>query len=80
LNVGGHQFDTSLSTLTKHPKNMLGAMFSGRHQVTKDKDGRFFIDVDGTRLIYILNYPRFGEMSLEVKREDGSRDAEFFSF
>lgn len=38
---------------------MLAAMFSGRHPVSKDKDGRFFIDADGEIFYYILNFLRF---------------------
>ena len=41
---------------------MLAAMFSGRHQCTKDKDGRFFIDLDGDIFSHILNYLRFDEI------------------
>ena len=29
LNVGGSKFETTLSTLTRYPESMLGAMFSG---------------------------------------------------
>ena len=39
---------------------MLSAMFSGRHNVIKDEDGRYFIDRDGTHFRYILNYLRDG--------------------
>jgi len=39
---------------------MLAAMFSGRHFVQKDEDGRYFIDRDGTHFRYILNFLRDG--------------------
>jgi uncharacterized protein YjbI with pentapeptide repeats len=39
---------------------MLAAMFSGRHNVNKDEEGRYFIDRDGTHFRYILNYLRDG--------------------
>lgn len=50
---------------------MLAAMFSGRHPVSKDKDGRFFIDVDGDVFSHIIGYLRFRKLppvhlSLEV--------------
>ena len=63
LNVGGTRYTTSHSTLTKYPKSMLGAMFSGRYseEAMKHSDGSFFIDRDGTHFRHILNYLRDGE-------------------
>ena len=60
LSVGGVHFETSLETLCSDPNSMLAAMFSGRHNVMKDEDGRYFIDRDGTHFRYILNYLRDG--------------------
>ena len=45
---------------------MLAAMFSGRHNVSTDEDGRYFIDRDGTHFRYILNYLRDGNTYLPV--------------
>lgn len=47
LNVGGYLFTTSLSTLQKYEDSMLAVMFSGRHEIVKDENGRYFIDRDG---------------------------------
>ena len=58
LDVGGHIFSTSVSTLCKHDTSMLAAMFSGRHQLKECEDGTFFIDRDGTHFRYILNFLR----------------------
>ncbi|KAL3864922.1 hypothetical protein ACJMK2_006567 [Sinanodonta woodiana] len=60
LDIGGHQFTTSLLTLTKDPNSMLAAMFSGRHELRSDSDGSYFIDRDGVHFRYILNYLRDG--------------------
>ena len=58
LNVGGQKVSTSLSTLCRFPDSMLGAMFSGRHEVPLDEEGRYFIDRDGTHFRHILNFLR----------------------
>ncbi|XP_050398389.2 uncharacterized protein LOC126816176 [Patella vulgata] len=60
LDIGGHQFTTSLLSLTRDPASMLSAMFSGRHDIKKETDGSYFIDRDGTHFRYILNYLRDG--------------------
>eukprot|EP00697_Spironema_sp_BW2_P008492 gnl/Spiro4/23100_TR11423_c0_g1_i1.p2 gnl/Spiro4/23100_TR11423_c0_g1~~gnl/Spiro4/23100_TR11423_c0_g1_i1.p2 ORF type:complete len:215 (+),score=70.60 gnl/Spiro4/23100_TR11423_c0_g1_i1:44-646(+) len=44
LNVSGECFSTRLSTLTRVRGSMLEAMFSGRHELARDTDGRVFID------------------------------------
>ena len=67
LSVGGAHFETSLETLLKDPNSMLAAMFSGRHYVSKDEDGRYFIDRDGTHFRYILNYLRDGNTYLPTE-------------
>ena len=58
LNVGGCHFVTTLSTLIKDKDSMLAAMFSGRHELDTDSEGRYFIDRDGTYFKEILNYLR----------------------
>ena len=42
INVGGHRFMTRRSTLCKYEDSMLAAMFSGRHELDKDKNGKWF--------------------------------------
>jgi len=42
LNVGGVFHTTSLSTLQKYPDSMLAAMFSGRHHISTDCNGRLW--------------------------------------
>ena len=58
LDVGGHSFTTTLITLTRFPDTMLGAMFSGRHALSKDEAGAHFIDRDGTHFREIVNFLR----------------------
>ena len=58
LNVGGTTFTTATATLTRFPDTMLGAMFSGRHALTPDKNGAYCIDRDGRHFHEILNFLR----------------------
>ena len=64
LNVGGHLYTTTLSTLQRYPDSMLGAMFRGDFPTTKDSKGNYFIDRDGTLFRYILNFLRTSELTL----------------
>ena len=61
VNVGGTRYETTLSTLQKYPDSMLGAMFSGRHELHVDDNGYSFIDRDGKYFGDVLNYLRDGE-------------------
>ena len=63
LNIGGTIFVTSQVTLRRDSDSMLAAMFSGRHKLTQDTNGAYFIDRDGTHFRYILNYLRNGTVS-----------------
>lgn len=75
LNVGGYKFVTTLSTLTKDSNSMLAAMFSGRHHLNTDSEGRYFIDRDGSYFEHILNFLRdsshlpSAKIALEVYKE-----------
>ena len=74
LNVGGHQYQTRLSTLRKYNSSMLAAMFSGRHKLDKDEEGRYFLDSNGKYFGYVLDYLRHDtvpddDVALPVYRE-----------
>lgn len=69
LSVGGVHFETSIDTLISDPNSMLAAMFSGRHNVLKDEEGRYFIDRDGTHFRYILNYLRDGNTYIPFENQ-----------
>ena len=58
LNIGGHYFTTSKTTLSSDANSMLAAMFSGVHKLSKCDNGMYFIDADGTHFQWILNYLR----------------------
>ena len=81
LNVGGKFYSTSVLTLTKEPESLLGRMFSGRQNVSKDQSGKYFIDRDGLLFRYILDYLRNKKLVLpdgfsEIRRL--KLEAEFF--
>lgn len=58
LNVGGTIVVTTISTLTAYPDSMLTAMFSGRHELAKDGEGRIFLDRSSSAFAYILEWLR----------------------
>uniref|UniRef100_A0A8C8YX29 BTB/POZ domain-containing protein KCTD7 n=1 Tax=Prolemur simus TaxID=1328070 RepID=A0A8C8YX29_PROSS len=62
LNIGGAHFTTRLSTLRRYEDTMLAAMFSGRHYIPTDSEGRYFIDRDGTHFGDVLNFLRSGDL------------------
>ncbi|KAJ8031284.1 BTB/POZ domain-containing protein KCTD6 [Holothuria leucospilota] len=64
LNVGGHIYTTTRSTLRRYPDSMLGSMFSGRMSTTHDSEGRYLIDGDGPLFRYVLNFLRRSELIL----------------
>ena len=66
LNVGGSRYTTTLSTLTKYPDSMLGAMFSGRHALVQQEDGSYFIDRDGEAFSHVLSYLRDSNIVLTI--------------
>jgi hypothetical protein len=82
IDVGGTRHVTSSATLTRFPNTMLGAMFSGRHELTLDEDGYFFIDRDGTHFRHILNFLRNPEcLSFELSPpalRELKREAEYY--
>lgn len=81
LNVGGHLHTTSLTTLTKYPDSMLGAMFSGRMTSAKDHQGNYVIDRDGTLFRFVLNFLRTSTLSLPEdfqELESLAKEAEFY--
>jgi len=60
LDVGGHQFKTSISTLRRE-ESMLSHMFSGSgYLVEKEADGFYFIDRPGKYFTPILHYLQTG--------------------
>ncbi|XP_062614225.1 BTB/POZ domain-containing protein KCTD6-like [Saccostrea cucullata] len=70
LNVGGHIYTTTRSTLVRYPDSMLGAMFKGDIPSKVDQDGNFFIDRDGQMFRYILNFCRSGKLCLPQQFSD----------
>ncbi|KAI4814152.1 hypothetical protein KUCAC02_003358 [Chaenocephalus aceratus] len=79
LNVGGTYFTTRLSTLRRHEDTMLAAMFSGRHYIPRDAEGRYFIDRDGTYFGDILNFLREGELPHRERVRAVHREAQYYA-
>ncbi|XP_043996448.1 BTB/POZ domain-containing protein KCTD7 [Gambusia affinis] len=79
LNVGGTLFTTRLSTLRRYDDTMLAAMFSGRHYIPRDAEGRYFIDRDGAYFGDILNFLREGELPQQDRIRSVHREAQYYA-
>ncbi|XP_072445720.1 BTB/POZ domain-containing protein KCTD7 isoform X2 [Chiloscyllium punctatum] len=79
LNVGGMYFTTRLSTLRRYEDTMLAAMFSGRHHIPTDSEGRFFIDRDGTYFGDILNFLRNDDLPPRERVRTVYKEAQYYS-
>lgn len=82
LDVGGTHFTTSQTTLRRFPDSMIGAMFSGRHALTLNKNDEFFVDRDGTHFRFILNFLRDPEhFSVDLPashKEELKRETDYY--
>ncbi|XP_078703448.1 BTB/POZ domain-containing protein KCTD14-like isoform X1 [Branchiostoma floridae x Branchiostoma belcheri] len=78
LNVGGHHYTSTLPILRKFEESMLAAMFSGRHLVVKDDEGRYFIERDGANFGYILNFLRDSQLPPPGKAKEVYKEALYY--
>jgi len=63
LDVGGSLFSTTFYTLTKFPESQLAILVKS-NESSIIKEGKLFIDRDGTHFRYILNYLRDNEVEI----------------
>lgn len=81
LNVGGKLYDTTVTTLTRFPNNLIGKMFTGQVPISKDAKGRYFIDRDGEMFSHILNFLRTRTLELRDDFENADsllQEAEYY--
>ncbi|PNI18771.1 KCTD7 isoform 1, partial [Pan troglodytes] len=79
LNIGGAHFTTRLSTLRCYEDTMLAAMFSGRHYIPTDSEGRYFIDRDGTHFGDVLNFLRSGDLPPRERVRAVYKEAQYYA-
>ncbi|CRG95143.1 kelch protein K13, putative [Plasmodium gallinaceum] len=82
INVGGVVFETSRHTLTQQKDSFIEKLLSGRHHVTRDKQGRMFLDRDSELFRIILNFLR-NPLSVPIPKdlnesESLLKEAEFY--
>ena len=64
LNVGGMRYEVARSLIETHPDTMIARMISKEWQ--QNSDAEIFIERDGSRFKYFLDYLRDGKVSLPV--------------
>lgn len=80
LNVGGHRFVTTRSTLTRSGETFFNSLLSGRIPAIKDELDHYFIDRDGQYFAVLLEFLRTGELLVPppLRREAVLREAAFY--
>jgi len=82
FDVGGRTFKVSRSLIKQHEKSMLARLVSDTWQSVKDseKASNLFIDRDGDRFAYVLDFLRYGHVQLpyNISKELLILDLDFF--
>jgi hypothetical protein len=80
FNVGGCHYDVSRPLIEKFPSTMLARMVSETWQ--KDREATLFIERNGERFQYCLDYMRDGEvwLPLNAPKEGVLLDLDYFGF
>jgi len=82
FNVGGTTFEVATSLIEQHGTTMLARLVSDTWQGVKDSDkaSNLFIDRDGNRFAYVLDFLRYGHVTLpyHISRELFLLDLDFF--
>lgn len=86
FNVGGTKYTVARSTIEQYPATMLARLisdtWSGQKEETKGKAKEIFIDRDGSRFRYVLDYLRDGRVHIPLSCTKGAllQDLHFFGF
>ncbi|KAL6067120.1 BTB/POZ domain-containing protein kctd3, variant 2 [Balamuthia mandrillaris] len=64
LNIGGHRFVTTRSTLLKVPNTYFSILLGDKFSPMLDEEGAYFIDRDGTCFACILAFLRTGHLKV----------------
>ena len=79
LNVGGTRYEVARSLIETHPESMLARLISEQWQ--EDPSKEVFVERDGGRFKYVLDYLRDGKVLLpafSVPKEVLEKDFEYF--
>ncbi|CDU20234.1 hypothetical protein YYC_00361 [Plasmodium yoelii 17X] len=74
INVGGALFETSRHTLTQQKDSFIEKLLSGRYHITRDKQGRIFLDRDSELFRIILNFLR-NPLTIPIPKDLGESEA-----
>lgn len=79
LNVGGTRYEVARSLIETHPESMLARLISEQWQ--EDPSKEVFVERDGGRFKYVLDYLRDGKVLLpafSVPKEVLEKDFEYY--
>ena len=80
LNVGGTRYEVSRDTLTRYEGSMLTSLLSGKWKEGEGGENEIFIDRDGRRFGYILDYLRSNRVYLPDLSDQSALKDEFEFF
>ena len=79
FNIGGQRYEVSRSLLDMHPESMLAK--SASEQWQEDPEAEIFIDRNGLRFQYVLDYLRDGSVTLPIteSKEQLVKELEYYN-
>ena len=79
FNVGGIHYATTAATLTRYGDHFLSTLATTDLPVSRDSQGRVFIDRDGRQFGRILEFLRNGKLKVDPVEDELREEAEYYA-
>lgn len=79
FNVGGTHYATTAATLTRYGDHFLSTLATTDLPVSRDTQGRVFIDRDGRQFGRILEFLRNGKLKVDPVEDELREEAEYYA-